>query len=89
MSPERLIVVDHEALSDLRYWVRTEPRVALRILELIEHTIRDPLHGIGKPEPLKHRRSNYWSRRITREHRLVYLVRGDRVIFLQARYHYS
>ena len=44
--------------------------------------------GLGKPEPLKHRGGDYWSRRITQEHRLVYLVRADRVVFLQARYHY-
>ena len=88
MSPERLIVVDEQVLADLTHWNRTEPRVALRIVELIEHTVRDPFHGIGKPEPLKHRGADFWSRRITREHRLVYLVRADRVMFLQARYHY-
>ena len=88
MSPERLIVIDEQVLADLAHWVRMEPRIALRIVELIEHTTRDTFGGIGKPEPLKYRSGDYGSRRITREHRLVYLVRADRVIFLQARFHY-
>jgi toxin YoeB len=50
--------------------------------------MRDPFHGIGKPEPLRHLAPNTWSRRITQEHRIVYLVRADRIDFLQARYHY-
>ena len=88
MSPERLIVIDEQVLADLAHWIRTEPRIALRIVDLIEQTARDPFRGIGKPEPLKHRGGDYWSRRITQEHRLVYLVRADRVVFVQARYHY-
>ena len=88
MSPERLIVLDEQVLGDLTHWIRTEPRIALRILELVEHTVRDSFRGLGKPEPLKHRGADYWSRRITQEHRLVYLVRADRVVFVQARYHY-
>ena len=50
--------------------------------------MRDPFSGIGKPEPLKHLATGTWSRRITQEHRLVYLVSGERIDFLQARYHY-
>ncbi|TME32440.1 MAG: Txe/YoeB family addiction module toxin [Chloroflexi bacterium] len=88
MTPARLIVLDEQVLADLTYWIRTEPRTAMRIVQLIEHASRDPLQGIGKPEPLKHRGADYWSRRITQEHRLVYLVRSDRVVFIQARYHY-
>ena len=88
MSPERLIVIDEQVLTDLTYWIRTEPRIALRVVELIVNTARDPFGSLGKPEPLKNRGGDYWSRRITREHRLVYLVRADRVMFLQARYHY-
>jgi toxin YoeB len=51
--------------------------------------MREPFSGIGKPEPLKYLGADVWSRRITQEHRLVYLVRTDRIDFLQARYHYS
>ena len=72
----------------MRHWVQTDRRVALRVLELVEAVMRDPFQGIGKPEPLKYLAPGVWSRRITQEHRLVYLVRGERVDFLQGRYHY-
>jgi toxin YoeB len=57
-------------------------------LELVEAVLRAPFTGIGKPEPLKHLLEGAWSRRVTQEHRLVYLVRGRRIDFLQSRYHY-
>jgi toxin YoeB len=82
------LVVDPNFLEDLAFWVRHEPRIAARVLQLMESVRRDPTSGIGKPEPLKHRGSGYWSRRTTREHRLVYGVLEGRIIFLQARYHY-
>jgi toxin YoeB len=84
----------HEAVfhaefrEDLRYWVVTDRKVAVRVLDLVEAVLRDPFTGIGKPEPLKHILAGAWSRRVTQEHRLVYLVRGQRIDFLQARYHY-
>jgi toxin YoeB len=68
--------------------VDTDRKVALRALELVEAILRDPFAGLGKPEALKYLASGTWSRRLTQEHRLVYLVRQDRVDFLQARYHY-
>jgi toxin YoeB len=68
--------------------VETDRKVALRVLELVEAAVREPFTGIGKPEPLRHLLAGAWSRRVTEEHRLVYLVRGDRIDFLQARYHY-
>lgn len=85
---ERDAVFQPEFREDLRYWVETDRRVAVRVLALIEAAIQDPFRGIGKPEPLRHLAANTWSRRITQEHRLVYLVRSDRIDFLQARYHY-
>jgi toxin YoeB len=84
----RETVFQNEFLEDLRFWVETERNTALKILELIEAIQRDPFLGIGKPEPLKYLAPGTWSRRITQEHRLVYLVRDDRIDFLQARYHY-
>lgn len=75
-------------MEDLRHWVATDRRVALRVLDLVEDILRDPILGIGKPEPLKHLAAGTWSRRLTQEHRVVYLVRGTRIDFLQARYHY-
>jgi toxin YoeB len=56
---------------------------------MIEAILRDPFEGIGKPEPLKYLTPGAWSRRLTQEHRIVYLVRGERIDFLQARYHYQ
>lgn len=81
-------VFQREFLEDLRYWVETDRRVALRVLDLVEAVLRDPFRGVGKPEPLKYLAAGTWSRRLTQEHRLVYLVRSERVDFLQARYHY-
>jgi toxin YoeB len=85
----RQAVLHPEFIEDLRYWVKSDRRTALRALEIIEATLRDPFAGIGKPEPLKYLAPNTWSRRLTQEHRIVYLVKEDRVEFLQARYHYS
>jgi toxin YoeB len=81
-------VFQREFREDLRYWVDTDRKVALRALDLVEAVLRDPFTGIGKPEPLKYLAVGTWSRRLTQEHRIVYLVRGNRVDFLQARYHY-
>ncbi len=85
---ERDAVFHDEFREDLRYWVATNRKVALRLLKLIEAVMREPFKGIGKPEPLKHLPSNTWSRRLTQEHRLVYLVTHERIDFLHARYHY-
>ena len=84
----RVAVFQPEFREDLRHWVETDRRVALRALDLVEAVLRDPFQGIGKPEPLKYLAAGAWSRRLTQEHRLVYLVREDRIDFLQARYHY-
>jgi toxin YoeB len=87
-TKERESVFQPEFREDLRYWVETDRKTALRALDLVEAIIRDPFSGIGKPEPLKYLASGAWSRRLTQEHRIVYLVRDDRIDFLQARYHY-
>ena len=81
-------VFQPEFLEDLRYWVKTDRKVALRVFDLIESVMRNPFEGIGKPEPLKFMLSGAWSRRLTQEHRIVYVVSNDRVDFLQCRYHY-
>lgn len=77
-----------EFREDLKYWVEIDRKTALRIFQLIEAVMRDPFRGIGKPEPLKSLGSGVWSRRITQEHRLVYVVGSDKIHFIQARYHY-
>lgn len=81
-------VFQPEFREDLRYWVETDRRTALRVLALVEAIMREPFTGIGKPEPLKYLGAGVWSRRITQEHRLVYVVTDDRIDFAQARYHY-
>jgi toxin YoeB len=85
---ERVAVFHPDFREDLRFWVETDRRVALRALDIIDAVLRDPFEGIGKPEPLKYLASGTWSRRLTQEHRIVYLVSNERIDFLQARYHY-
>ena len=77
-----------ECLEDLSWWVENDPRVAEKVLTLAKECLRTPFSGRGKPEALQGALSGCWSRRITQEHRLVYMVTDDRVEFLQARYHY-
>ena len=85
----RVAVLQDECLEDLRYWVDTNRKIALRVVDLMEAVLRDPYAGVGKPEHLKHLGGNVWSRRINEVDRLVYEVFADRVEFLQARYHYG
>lgn len=88
VSKRREAVFHPEFLDDLRFWAEADRRVLLRVFDLVESVLRDPFAGIGKPEPLKHKAKGAWSRRLTKEHRLVYLVGEGRIDFLQARYHY-
>ena len=81
-------VFQPEFREDLKYWVKTDRKIAVKAFEIIEAIMRDPFKGIGKPEPLKYLAPNTWSRRLTQEHRIVYLVRDSKIDFLQARYHY-
>jgi toxin YoeB len=85
---KRVAVIQDECREDLRYWVDTNRKMALRVLDLMEAALREPYDGIGKPEHLRHMGGNVWSRRINDADRLVYEVFGGRVEFLQARYHY-
>ncbi|MCZ8192290.1 MULTISPECIES: Txe/YoeB family addiction module toxin [Microcystis] len=75
--------------EDLQWWARNNSQIWERLWDLIEAILAEPFSGIGKPEPLKHLGSNLWSRRINLEHRLVYQVENNRILFLQARYHYE
>jgi toxin YoeB len=85
---ERSAIFHPEFIEDLRYWVERDRKVALRAFDLIEAVLRDPFTGLGKPEPLKYLLAGAWSRRLTQEHRIVYLISDDKIDFLQARYHY-
>jgi toxin YoeB len=88
LNRQREAVFHPEFREDLRYWVETDRKTALRALKLIEAILRDPFEGIGKPEPLKFGLVGAWSRRLAEEHRIVYVVSSTRIDFLQARYHY-
>lgn len=88
MPKTREAVFHPNFFDDLRYWVAADRKLALRTLTLVEEILRDPFEGAGKPEPLKYLAPNTWSRRLTQEHRIVYLVQDDRIVFLQGRYHY-
>jgi toxin YoeB len=85
---ERTAVFQLEFIEDLRYWVEADRKLAIRALDLIGAILRDPFEGIGKPEQLKYLTPGAWSRRLTQEHRIVYLVRDNQIDFLQGRYHY-
>ena len=84
----REAIFQPEFIEDLRFWVETDRKMALRAFDLINAILRDPFHGIGKPEPLTYLAPGAWSRRLNQEHRIVYLVRDEQIDFLQARYHY-
>jgi toxin YoeB len=77
-----------EAWEDYLYWQRQDRRTLERINKLIRETQREPFAGVGKPEPLKHALSGFWSRRITDEHRMVYKLEEGALLIAQLRYHY-
>ena len=82
------LVFSEHAWEDYLYWQRTDRKILQRINALIKEIQRAPFEGIGKPEPLKHGLSGYWSRRINEEHRSVYKVESDSLFLAQLRYHY-
>ena len=84
----RLVFTPH-GRDDYKCWLQADRQVLKRINRLIDDALRDPPDGIGKPEPLKHMLAGAWSRRITEEHRLVYLVDDEDLVILQARFHYK
>ncbi len=77
-----------EAWEDYLYWQKQDKRMVERINKLNRETQREPFTGLGKPEPLKHALSDFWSRRITDEHRMIYKIEGDALYLAQLRYHY-
>jgi toxin YoeB len=84
----RQILFHQKAIEDFDRWKREKPAVYERIRRLIKETAEQPFEGLGKPEPLRHELSGYWSRRITDEHRLVYKVTDEAVVVASRRYHY-
>lgn len=83
----KLIFSEH-AWADYLHWQKTDRKTLKRINELIRDIQRNKYEGIGKPEPLKHALSGYWSRRINSEHRIVFKIENDSILIAQLRYHY-
>lgn len=83
------LVFSENAWEDYLFWQSTDKKVLRRLHQLIKEIKRDPFEGIGKPEPLKHALSGYWSRRLTNSHRIVYRVSGEDLLIAQLRYHYE
>ena len=83
-----ILIFSENAWDDYLYWQRTDKKILKRINQLISDIQRSPFEGIGKPDPLKHALSGYWSRRIDSEHRIVYRTGDDAVLIAQLRYHY-
>ncbi|MCL1817364.1 MAG: Txe/YoeB family addiction module toxin [Spirochaetaceae bacterium] len=77
-----------EAWDDYQYWIENDKKLLKRINLLIKDIDRNPYEGIGKPEPLKANLQGYWSRRIDREHRIVYAVERDQIVYISLRFHY-
>lgn len=82
------IVFADRGWEDFTWWLENDRKIAARIVRPIRDIERQPFEGLGKPEPLRHDLTGFWSRRITDEHRLVYAVDGERLLIAQARYHY-
>jgi len=82
------LIFSANAWEDYLYWQKTDKKTLKRINQLIAEIEQSPFEGIGKPEPLKHALSGYWSRRIDGEHRIVYRTDDDSVFIAQLRYHY-
>jgi len=82
------LIFSDEAWEDYLYWQEQDRRMVVRINRLIKETMREPFTGTGKPEPLKHALSGFWSRRINEEHRMVYKVEDGALLLAQLRYHY-
>jgi len=77
------------AREDIAYWRKRDAAITARIESLIEDIKRSPFTGLGKPEPLKHSLTGFWSRRITKEHRLVYRIEAGVIYIAQCRFHYD
>lgn len=82
------LIFSENAWDDYLYWQRSNPKMLKRINSLIKDIQQQPFEGVGKPEPLKHNFSGYWSRRITDEHRIIYKIENDSLMIAQLRYHY-
>lgn len=82
------ILFEKNAWEDYLYWQNNDKKTLKKVNNLIKEKIHEPFSGVGKPEPLKHQLAGFWSRRINNEHRLVYIVKEEKIIIAACRYHY-
>jgi len=82
------LIFSENAWEDYLYWQKTDKKILKRINKLSKDVQRNKYEGIGKPEPLKHNLSGFWSRRINNEHRLVYKIENNTILIAQIKYHY-
>ncbi len=85
---EKIILLP-KAFKGMSYWAEEDSRILVKIFELIKDIQRNPFSGLGKPEPLKHKFKGLWSRRITKEHRLIYRVSDEEIVIVSCRFHYK
>lgn len=85
----RKIALLPKAFDEFSFWAEEDSRILIRILALIKDIQRDPFLGIGKPEPLKHKFKGLWSRRINKEHRLIYQITDEEIVIVSCRFHYK
>ncbi len=78
-----------KAFNELRFWAEEDKNTLVKIFELIKDIQRNPFSGLGKPEPLRHKLKGFWSRRITKEHRLIYRVSDEEIVIISCRFHYE
>lgn len=84
------VIFSRQALDDFEFWKTADKKICKRIKELINNIQVNPFQGIGKPEPLKYHRKGYWSRRITQEHRLIYIIsEKNEIIIASCKGHYK
>ena len=85
----KVTFANETSFNDYNEWTANDKKTAMKIMSLVKDIMRTPYSGLGKPEPLKHALSGYWSREITKEHRLVYHVAGETIEILSCKYHYK
>ncbi|MCP5453689.1 MAG: Txe/YoeB family addiction module toxin [Spirochaetaceae bacterium] len=83
-----IVAFSEDAFRDFEEWASADKKLFAKITGLIRDVAREPFQGLGKPEPLRHELSGYWSRRINDEHRLVYKVESDTIFIVSCKYHY-
>jgi toxin YoeB len=85
----RKLILEEHAIEDFEFWAHNDLKLLKKIVELFSSILKQPFHGIGKPEALKGDLKGYWSRRINDEHRIIYTVTNDAIIVISCRSHYT